>query len=77
MNKLFPQLNTFFRRLEDANGEQEITPIMQEWNTWLNSLSGQEKERANAEFSYHLTKRFIKAEEKVQKVKAEMTKSIL
>jgi len=76
MNTLFQKLSTFFHKLDDANGEKEITSIMQEWNSWLSGLPQKEKEIANAEFSYYITKRFVKAEEKVQQVSAEISRTI-
>ncbi len=64
------QMQYFFYRLDNANGEIEITPILAEMNDFIDGIAD-EKEKSFAEqnFKYYFTKRLAHIEDEVNRLK--------
>jgi hypothetical protein len=76
MQKLFmdtkKEIQALYKKLDNANGEQEIKPIMQTIQNYINALSHKEKERAELDFNYYFTRRLQKSEERIKKIEYEI-----
>lgn len=64
------KMQTFFYRLDNANGETEISPILAEMNNFIDGIAD-EKEKSFAEqnFKYYFAKRLAHIEDEVNRLK--------
>jgi len=64
------KMNTFFYRLDNANGEKEILPILTEMNAYVDSLKDEKTHNlAEESFKYYFTKRLANIEDEVNRLK--------
>ncbi len=64
------QMSSFFYKLDNANGEVEILPILTEMNNYIDNINDEkEKSFASESFNYYLAKRISRIEDDVQRIK--------
>ncbi len=62
-------LQRLFKKLDKADGEAQIAPVMEEILQCINDLPASQQKRANQEFDYYLAKRVARMENKIEKLK--------
>lgn len=70
-------LQIFFHKLSQAQGESEIEPIMGEMNLFIKNLDETQQKHANIEFTYYITKRLAHVDDILAKVETEIIKTNL
>lgn len=66
------KIQAFYKKLDNANGEQEITPIMQAIQNYIDTLPNKQKEWAEQDFNYYFIKRLQQSEERIKKIEYEI-----
>ncbi len=64
------EMNKFFYQLDNANGEAEIAPILANMDNYIDNISDEKAQSfAEESFKYYLTKRIVRLEDDVQRIK--------
>jgi hypothetical protein len=66
------KIQALYKKLDNANGEEEIKPIMEAIQNYIDTLSNKEKEWAEQDFKYYFIKRLQKSEERIKRIKYEI-----
>ncbi len=66
------EIQALYKKLDNANGEQEIKPIMEAIQNYIDALPHKEQERAELDFKYYLTRRLQKSEERIKRIEYEI-----
>lgn len=62
------KMKSYYRRLDKAEGEQEIAPILKEMNEYIDSLPTNEQSWAKEDFKYYFTKRLVHVEDEIEHI---------
>lgn len=72
------KMQTFFYRLDNANGETEISPILTEMNSYIDQLQDKKiQSLAEESFKYYFAKRLARIEDEVNRLKNSKNEYIL
>ncbi len=64
------KMQAFFYRLDNADGETEISPILAEMNAYINTIQdGEIQSLAQESFKYYFAKRLSRIEDEVNLLK--------
>jgi hypothetical protein len=66
------KIQALYKKLDNANGEQEIKPIMQAIQNYIDALPNKEQERAELDFKYYFIKRLQQSEERIKRIEYEI-----
>ena len=66
------EIQTLYKKLDNASGEQEIKPIMEAIQNYVDALSEKEQEQAELDFKYYFTRRLQKSEERIKRIEYEI-----
>ena len=72
MNRREEEIQTLYKKLDNASGEQEIKPIMEAIQNYVDALSEKEQEQAELDFKYYFTRRLQKSEERIKRIEYEI-----
>jgi hypothetical protein len=68
------QMQSFYKRLDKAQGETDIQPILEEMNQFINTLPTTEQDWAKEDFKYYFTKRFVHLEDEIERLQYDIYK---
>lgn len=74
MNHVSQQMQGFFKRLDKAQGENELNPICSEVNAYIQTLPKDEQDWAKEDFRYYFTKRMVHLEDEVARLQYDIYK---
>jgi hypothetical protein len=64
------KMQSFFYRLDNANSETEISPILAEMNAYIDTIQDEKMQSlAQESFKYYFTKRLSRIEDEVNRLK--------